>query len=907
MNNVSPWRLGFIGAIALICAYMVLPSARYLAALNDEAADAERVEELREGAIPLGLDLRGGVDVTLRIDDDKARKEAVANFARTLRDNMARNTLSASVAVSEDGESILVKASDAADSRQIANTIRDYEALTGEVSEEALAAGSEVRLQIRQEELRGNLHGTMQSVEKIIRERLDKFGLSQPAISVIGENRIRIQVPGEKDPDRLISNLTTLAKMEFRLAHEQYGTANDPIQQMIDPATGELKPDAIVPLGYEVLPYKFGTLDRKTGAITYSEGKMLVSKTVNLTGDGLRQTGVIQDPSSLDNPIKVSLQFKDEGSRIFEDLTRQSVERMRTSGSPDHLCIVLDGVVRSSPRLGVVIAGGSAVIEGGFTFAEADDLSKLLKAGSLPAPLVPESKRAVGPSLGEESILSSVNALFYGTIAVVVFMIAYYSTAGVIAVVAVVLNVMIVLATMALSKATLTLAGIGGILLTVGMAVDANVLIYERIREEIEAGRSVRQAIMLGFGRAFGVIFDSNLTTLMTALVLLQFGEGSVRGFALTMTFGLIANLFTGLTVTHALCSAWFQWRGKLGLGVLRIPVLKFDYISARYVSGAVSAATVVIALALVLMQGGLRFGVDFAGGMIADVRFSQAVSENDIRDAVRAAGLDGERVQGIAGTNDHVIRVKLLENVADDAGGPTAATEKALLDGLRARFGAESLEVLSIDSFGSETGQEFRTIAITVTLLASIAILLYLWFRFELTFGVAAVLALIHDLVITVLVSTLWGVEISLDVVAALMVLLGFSVNDTIVIFDRIRENTRKGGTRHFREICNLSMNQSLARSLITTGTVFMTVLVLLLVGGEGLAPFAKVLVVGTIVGSYSSIFFATPIVYFWNERTKGAVATALLENKTAAAEARIAQPGAAQRGVAGVPKTRI
>ena len=379
----------------------------------------------------------------------------------------------------------------------------------------------------------------------------------------------------------------------------------------------------------------------------------------------------------------------------------------------------------------------------------------------------------------------------------------------------------------------------------------------------------------MGYNLAFVVILDSHLTTLLTAMVLLQFTDGSVFGFALTMTFGLIANLYTGLTVTYALTVLYFTKFNKLNVGTQ----LKFltgttiDFIGKRMKSFGISAVILIIPLILVIAQGGLKKGVDFAGGFRAQVEFAQPQEAETLREKLLAAGFGDPRVQKVLNTDKNAYILEVLLNKNEAGKTDLAATQAAFDQALATNFADGAPTVTLREGFGSQTGLEFTTLAIMVTLLSSLAILVYLSYRFERVFGIAAVIALVHDLTIVVLLITLWNVQISLDVVAALMVLLGYSVNDTIVIFDRIRENARLMPGKSFREICNASMNQSLGRTFSTGLSVLLAVVTLLWLGGEGLEPFGKVIFLGILVGTYSSIFVATPIVYEINRRTNGRV----------------------------------
>jgi SecD/SecF fusion protein len=816
--------------------------------------EAESVRR-RERAIPLGLDLRGGVDVMVALDEEASIANEVTKLKENLQRDLDAEKLSVQFIEAGDLTELTLRVADPADAQSVANLINsqwggliDSEVSAADLQADGATFGLDIA--VLNEELRRTLEGAMNA----IRDRIDSLGVTQPKIALQGE-RIRVQVPGEESPDRIINLVIQPAKVDFHLVVEN-------MEQYLGP-DGRVPPGSLLPPGTDVFPGKLvEDFDQTTQEFVYREQDFVLMKRPELTGADLRSARVTFVATDIQNPVQVGLDFKPDGTRRFADLTT----KYQNAIPPRQIAILLDGAVRSAPTIDEPILEGRAVIRGGFTDQEATDLSQILKAGSLPAPLKVVSKRTVGATLGAQSIQSGVTALLWGSLIVALFMLVYYGTAGVIAIVALGFNILIILAIMALSRATLTLSGIGGILLTVGMAVDANVLIYERIREEIAGGKPLRQAIGTGFNRAITVILDSNLTTLMTAMVLLQFTEGSVFGFALTMSFGLLANLFTGLTVTYTLCALWFGWRGELSLGKLAIfPNANFDFISCRRASLALSTLVFVGGIIAVMSQGGLKYSVDFAGGLSADVEFSQPVTEPELRALLAENNLGGTVTRVVNRENGFIIDIPLVTPPGSKDGDPQA-TEAALTAALETAH-AGNYTKLGAEIFGSQIGQEFSQLAITVVLLASFAILLYLWFRFELFFGVAAVVALIHDLTIVLVLASLWGVEISLDEVAALMVLLGFSVNDTIVIFDRIRENTRTVFGKSFKEQCNLAMNQSLSRSIITSGTLLMASLMLLFFGGQGLAPFAKIITLGCIVGTYSSDFLATPLVYLWNE----------------------------------------
>lgn len=853
---------------------------------NAPALEWEKTdEELRAKAIPLGLDLLGGVDVVLTVDPNKVIRGEVEQVAQSIREVLEKNKIQAETKEIKNQPSFTLALANKADNRKAANLLQEQfsNSVEGNYSESALAAGP-VTLGIPASRVTHNLKQTMEGVRKAISERVNALGVTQPRISTVGQLSIRIQVPGVKDPEHLIKTVIKPAQLEFRLVDQRDRT-------LIDPATGKLRPGAQLPPGAELVPGKLTEFDKTQNKLVPQERYFVLLNRAELTGRSVRSASVDYDSMKMD--IVVDMVFDQQGAKKFAEVTERNTGRQ--------LAIMLDGTVRSAPNINEAIRGGRAQISGGFTNDEATELSQVLKAGALPADLEIESQQTVGASLGGDSIVSGVKALVVGTVVVSAFMIVYYGTAGVISIVALILNVLIILAIMALSRATLTLSGIGGILLTIGMAVDANVLIYERIREEIRNGRPMRQAIGLGFNRAFAVILDSNLTTLLTALVLLQFTEGSVFGFALTMTFGLIANLFTGLTVTYTLCALWFNRFGHLTLGKLSIfhdP--KFNFIGMRWITWGGSLVLIGVCLVYVVATGGLKMGVDFSGGLRQEVAFKEPVKIAQVREAIKE--LPDARVQEVIGkANTYLLDVGLVPAQEGSSKSAVSQTQE-LLDGkLAANFSANNqpqFSVNSTQSFGAETASGFGALALTVVILSAIAIGIYLWFRFEAIFGFAAVFALVHDLTMVALICSIWHVQISLDAVAAFMVLMGFSVNDTIVIFDRIRENTRSVYGKNFGELCNLSMNQSLSRTIITSGTVFLASLCLLLIGGEGLASFAKIITVGAIVGTYSSDFIAAPVVYEWNKRRGGRLAKALAAKKGVEAAKPIgARPGTPQQ----------
>jgi SecD/SecF fusion protein len=866
-----------VAAVTLVSVYLIYPTILYFLALPGYIKTAD-LEGLRKQSVPLGLDLQGGVDVLLAIDVVKTRHSKVQGYADELQAQFRRESpgIDANVEVTSDGEKVLLTLNKPEQERAVDNILikrvedqvfTGYEAGT-------VKAGKPLEIQPSTMAVESEVRQNIDSALTVIRERVNKLGVTQPVVVKQGDTRIRVQIPGEKDPDEVTSTIIRPAKLEFRGVSIDTTPFNDQEGKLryrensasyIDPKTGKPLAGKTIPPGYEARLHREVKSDRQTGKLETSENYMLVKRKVEMTGEDLQNAWVFFNQASLDQQVQVMLEFKPRGAKRFADVTAQYVNKP--------LAILLDGIVYSYPNVNEQISGGTCSITGGFSMDEAKNLSLILKAGALPAELVTKEKRTVEASLGADSIKQSVYALGLGTLIVALYMIAYYSAAGVIAVVAVLINVLIIFAFMKLASATLTLSGIGGILLTVGMAVDANVLIYERIREELHLGKSLRTSINLGFGRAFSVIFDANLTTLISGLVLLQFGVGSVKGFALTLNIGILATLFTGLFCTHALVDGWYLLTKKLAIGRFQWfrDRFYFDFVGLRKYSYVFSIVLFTLSILWIMPFKpfpGSNWGVDFEGGAIVELEAKKDVNAQEIQ-----AKHPDWRVQKVAGEQRFFIRTK-FEGAHTDINAKAAEVAAAM----ESMIGKESFTVLGVDAVSNEVGGEFTSKALLAVVLASIGILIYMWFRFEFAFGFAAVVALFHDVVIAYGLYNILGHyrlagEVTLDVVAALLVILGYSVNDTIIIFDRIRENLKLHPSMPFRELINHSICESLNRTVMTVSTVVIVLAVMLLVGGAGLYDFALVLLIGIIKGTYSSSFVASPILYeiYLHRRKKG------------------------------------
>jgi preprotein translocase subunit SecD len=512
MTKSLAWRFVLIGLVLAGALYSALPL---------------------EKKIKLGLDLQGGMHLVYEVQVEKAVETAMLRTAEDLKSALAKGGVAPGSVVTE-GQRItidLLKQEDAEPARKAAKAFGELEESGSSGLKLAYALSNQKAESIRQ-------HSVDQALETL-RNRIDQFGVSEPIIQRHGENRILIQLAGVKNPDRAKSIIQTTARLEFRLVDDNASVEN------------ALKGQ--VPENLELL-YEY----RKDETGKSSSTPMLVEKNVLMGGDSIADAEVKIDQQY--NEPFVSLGFDSEGARRFGDLTGKYVKR--------RLAIVLDGKVYSAPVIREKIAGGNAQITGSFTADQAHDLAIVLRAGALPAPMVMAEERSIGPSLGADSIKDGIRACIYGAVAVVLFMAVYYRVGGLIADAALLLNLIILAGLMGYLEATLTLPGIAGIALTIGIAVDANVLIYERIREELTNGKTIRSAVDAGFKRAFVTIMDSNITTLIAAVVLFQFGTGPLKGFAVTLSIGILASLFSAVFVSRTVFDLILTNRKVTGISV---------------------------------------------------------------------------------------------------------------------------------------------------------------------------------------------------------------------------------------------------------------------------------------------------------------------------------------------------
>jgi SecD/SecF fusion protein len=807
----------------------------------------------------LGLDLKGGMHLVLEVDMDQAVTNALNRTVPELKEVVEKRGLAAKVGeVSK--ETLPLTLLNADEKSPLQNLLKEdfphFEVQGPQRQDGALL----YTLSLKPEEVKRLRELTLSQSLEVLRNRIDQFGVTEPVLVRQGSDQLVVQLPGIQDPQRAIDLIGQTAQLEFKLVDDQ---AQINLEELIEQAlkAGKLKPGYTrqqlnqaladeIPADDEVYIEK--SINRETGRM---ESKpLLLKKKVLLTGDAVDNATVrIGDY----NEPYVSVDFNRRGGQEFAKITGENVKR--------RMAIILDGVVRSAPVIQERIGGGKAQITGSYTSQDAADLAIVLRAGALPATVKIVQNITVGPTLGADSIRNGVISGLVGTFLVVFFMIFYYRFSGLVANYALVLNTIMLLGALSLLNATLTLPGIAGIILSIGMAVDANVLIYERMREEFHAGKPLKSGIDGGYGKAFGTIIDSNVTTLITACALFLFGTGPIKGFAVTLSLGVTLNLFTALFGTRVVYD-WLilkRWLKKLSFFEL-FEKPNIDFISLRHYAFIFSVILSILGLVafVQLSRGHGNLGVEFSSGAMVQLSAKETFTVAEVRQALNQEGWGQAEIQPVEGGQGLMIKVKKSEETV----GQMAEKLGSILN---QALPQNRFTLASTEEIGASVSQDLRKKAIIAIVISFIGIILYLTWRFELIFSIGATVATFHDVLAVLGIFWLLDKEISLLVVTALLTLAGSSLNDTVVVFDRIRENlARRRGK--LGEIINLSVNEVLSRTIITNGTVFLVVVALYFFGGVVLEDFALAMILGVLVGTYSSVFVASPVVYAFRKEAK-------------------------------------
>jgi SecD/SecF fusion protein len=699
--------------------------------------------------------------------------------------------------------------------------------------------------------------GMLDQAVEVIRKRIDVFGVSEPIISPVGADRILVQIPGLDTAkiQEARDQLSRVAKLEFRLVYPDNGEKLKAIDEGKD----------VIPPEYRIETYKMQREGEKP-----VEERLLVKKKADLSGDRVSSAGASYEKDGW----VVHLRFDADGAKQFGNITAANVHH--------RFAIVLDGVIQSAPVIQDAIYGGDAQITGRFTEEEARGLASVLE-NPLQTPVSIEEERSVSPTLGLDSIKASILAGLIGLAITLICVGIYYKIPGLVANVALIINLILLVGAMTMFHFVLTLPGIAGIILTIGLSVDANVLIYERLREEMALGKTLKVALNTAYEKAFSSIFDANVTTLITAAILFWKATGPVRGFAIALTLGILASLFTALIVGRNFLG-WFVDTGRLKrISMLHlISAQNIDFLGKGFIACMCSLALLVAGATAFYLRGDKNFGVDFRGGDLITLSAPAKIDIGQVRHALQPIGLADASIQESTQVGKSYITIRTPLKTSDKV-------EKQITQTLpNVGFHVEGSERV-----GALVGGELAKSSLIALGLGILGILIFVTFRFELSFAVGAIVALLHDVLMTVGVFALLSRELTLTMVGAVLTIAGYSINDTIVVYDRIREGLASGRRGTIEEIMNSSINQTLSRTILTSTVTLIPILCLFFFGGAVLRDFSLAIIIGVVVGTYSSIFIASPIVLWWT-RARGGRESALrreITEKSATAASPLAR----------------
>ena len=807
----SPWVVATYAVLLLLAVATAIPnflSENFRSALPDWASSQ---------TVSLGLDLQGGAHLLLAVDRADLAETRLDELRQTVIAEMRERELNPATIRITGGElSALGNEALKTALQTIAAAIAGPGAppdFTVHLSEGVL------RLTLTEAGLDRAAAAAADSSLEVIRHRVDQVGVSEPVISRVGKDRILVQMPGVENPAQLRELLGSTAKMSF---------------QMVAPGPGQ---------GISLLPMRDGS------------GAIPVEDRIALSGDRLDRAASAFDPQT-GRPM-VTFAFDRQGGATFAKITAANIGQ--------RFAVVLDGEVLTAPVIQTAIPGGQGQITGDFTPEEAQTLAVLLTSGALPASLDVVEERSVGAALGADSIRAGLITGVIGLALVVTIMVGLYGAWGLLASGVLGLNVMLTLTALGLLGATLTLPGIAGIILCLGIAVDSNILIFSRIREETAKGANGIKALTQGYARAWATILDANITTLLAMLLLFLFGAGAIRGFAITMSLGIVISMFTAVVLMRFMMEALVRRRKIAQLAIKpligRVPAPgKLSFMKRGRLALAVSAVLSVGSLGLLVMPGP-NFGIDFTGGVQMTLRSQAPVPLSDLRAAITAQVPGDASLQAFGEPNEALIRVQ---------GEVGQATVEAVEQVAAQVIPDATFD--QIDLVGPTIGGELTTTGLLALGLAVLAMLAYIWVRFEWHFAAGAIAVLFLDVTKTFGVIALMGWEVNLVTIVALLTLIGYSVNDKVVVYDRIREHLADGGDEPLEDVIDRSLNQVLARCIFTSGTTLAAILPMAIWGGPAVAGFAWPMIAGVLIATASSLFVSGPVLAWLATRSPAA-----------------------------------
>ncbi|HWU48912.1 MAG TPA: protein translocase subunit SecD [Asticcacaulis sp.] len=844
MINLSRWKIGVVAVAVLLGVLFTLPN--FL-----PASVRDSIKFGPNKTLNLGLDLQGGSYLLVGVDTDALIKERTTNLTEDVRNTLNTQGVAFS-GLGAAGHAVNVRITDPA---QVDKAYGLLAAMATPLPKNpslkdlSVKRGDDqtISMTLTEDGIRATSSNAVDTSIEIVRRRIDNLGTKEPSITRQGSTRIVVEAPGESDPEQLKRIIGQTAKLTFQMV-------DDTVTQA-DIVAGRIPP------GSEALPD-----EEQAGA------PLVVRKAVILSGSNLTKAMVGRD--QYQRPA-IDMNFDATGGQKFGQVTAENIGK--------RFAIILDGKAVSAPVIQGAIPGGHGQITGNFTPQQASDMVAVLNGGALPAPLKIEQQRTVTAELGADAVAKGEISTVIAFCSVIVFMLlAYGLLFGGISVASLVVNLLLLIGGMSMMQSTLTLPGIAGLILTLAMAVDANVLIYERMRDEVHAGRNLIAALNAGFSKALETIMDANVTTLVAAAIMYMFGAGPVKGFAVTLMLGTFTSVFSAVMVTQVLVALWYKWRRPKTLPIAddvapkAWPLIKVlpkntdihfvnfskfaTIISVVAVAGSILMSTVSFENGVHPLKapcGGLNCGVDFKGGTSLEITTpGSALDLGKLRASLNAQGLKDVQVQGVGDGSDAFLR---FESPAVDPANKVEAV-KAELQKIYPAAKFSNTEVV-----GAKVSSELLTGGILALFIAIGLMMIYIWFRFEWQFGLGAVFALFHDVILTFGLFAVFRLDFDLRAVAAILTIIGYSMNDTVVVFDRLRENLRKYKKMPLVDIINLSINETLSRTIITGLTAVMALSGLAFLGGEALFSFSISMIFGIIIGTYSSIYVAAPVILLW------------------------------------------
>ena len=804
-------------AIVLIAIITALPS------LLPSTWLADTPNWYQQHKVTLGLDLRGGSHLLLHIDDKKLLAETRLQFVDMVSSQLRTNGIPAAPAkISADTMTIKLRNTEQLDAAQ--HLAADLQKGQNPRQFKVNVVGDALHFEMSKAYRTQLLADAVQRSLEVLKRRINETGVVEPLITSQGNTGILVQLPGVKDPSRIKDLIGRTAQMSFHLVHD--ASRDGDVATLVLPGAEAQK-------------------------------QYILNRQSLINGGDLSDARLGFDPNTQE--AVVNFRLNQHGAEVFADITKANIGRA--------FAIVLDNVVVTAPVIRSIISGGAGQISGNFTSREASDLSLLLRAGSLPASLSIVEERTVGPDLGSDAIAMGVSTGLIGAALVLGFMMAAYGRWGLIANTALIIYVALLIAALAALDATLTLPGIAGLILSLGMAVDANILINERIKEECRVNVSGRFAVQRGFERAFSTILDSNITTLIAVGLLFLFGSGPVRGFAVTMAVGLILSMFSSIAVTRLIIDWRVNTLGRKPLVIKGLALLNgfgkqqtIPFLKASRVGIIMSAVLSVASIAL-MFQPGLHTGIDFNGGTVLEVRSPANTNIETLRQSLATLKLDNVAIQEFGEQGSFLVRLPSQQQT-ENAEARINAIKSAISSV------ADDVAFPRLEMVGPSVSSEFIATSMIAVLLACSGMFIYLWSRYERYFAIGAMATLALDITKTLGFFALTGVEFNLTAIAALLALIGYSVNDKVVVFDRIRENLRTNPDKPLADLINESLTSTLNRTVFTSATTFLAILPMGIAGGSAVASFALPMLFGIVIGTSSSILIAAPIVLILGEQ---------------------------------------